>query len=134
MSRPRYDWWAYVKGMIRRYPSLCVEEKALHDISISPDLSGLPHGTGKHSDPVANAAMRELPPISRHEMEAVQKALETTQWLDNGKDRLQMIKMVFWDKKYTVAGAALKLGYSERTVVQWHGDFIRLTARNFGLM
>lgn len=27
MSRPRYDWWAYVKGMIRRYPSLCAEEK-----------------------------------------------------------------------------------------------------------
>ena len=58
MSRPRYDWWAYVKGMIRRYPSLCAEEKALHDISISHDLSGLPHGTGKHSDSVANAAMR----------------------------------------------------------------------------
>lgn len=22
MSRPRYDWWPYVKGMIRRYPAL----------------------------------------------------------------------------------------------------------------
>lgn len=21
MSRPRYDWWGYVKGMIRRYLS-----------------------------------------------------------------------------------------------------------------
>ena len=76
MSRPRYDWWAYVKGMIRRYPSLCAEEKALHDISISPDLSGLPHGTGKHSDPVANAAMRELPPISRHEFKKLLKQLD----------------------------------------------------------
>lgn len=25
MSKPRYDWWGYVKGMIRRYPSLCAE-------------------------------------------------------------------------------------------------------------
>ena len=22
MSKPRYDWWSYVKGMIRRYPEL----------------------------------------------------------------------------------------------------------------
>lgn len=22
MSRPRYDWWGYVKGMIKRYPAL----------------------------------------------------------------------------------------------------------------
>lgn len=25
MSKPRYDWWPYVKGMVRRYPALCRE-------------------------------------------------------------------------------------------------------------
>ena len=28
MSTPRYDWWPYVKGMIRRYPELCRQEAA----------------------------------------------------------------------------------------------------------
>lgn len=64
MSKPRYDWWGYVKGMIRRYPELCAKEKALHDVSISPNTSGVPGGKGEHSDPTAFAAMRELPPTN----------------------------------------------------------------------
>ena len=27
MSNPRYDWWGYVKGMIRRYPKLNANSK-----------------------------------------------------------------------------------------------------------
>ena len=27
MSTPRYDWWPYVKGMIRRYPELCRRDR-----------------------------------------------------------------------------------------------------------
>ena len=29
MSTPRYDWWPYVKGMIRRYPELCARQEEL---------------------------------------------------------------------------------------------------------
>ena len=35
VSTPRYDWWPYVKGMIRRYPELLEKEKELHRISLS---------------------------------------------------------------------------------------------------
>ena len=27
MSRPRYDWWSYVKAMIRRYPDAVTERE-----------------------------------------------------------------------------------------------------------
>ena len=30
MSTPRYDWWPYVKGMIRRYPELRSRDADLH--------------------------------------------------------------------------------------------------------
>ena len=134
MSKPRYDWWPYVKGMIRRYPELCQKAEELHNISLSPNLSGMPHTKGNVSDPTANAALRQLPEINHREMEAVRKALEHTRQLPHGEDRLKMIRMVFWARTHTVCGAALKLGYSERTVLQWHGDFIREVAKHFGLI
>lgn len=130
MSKPRYDWWSYVKGMIRRYPELCARQEELRKTSLSPDLSGMPHGHGKISDPVADAALRELPEINRREMEAVRKAIEETKRLDTGEERLRMIRLVFGDRTHTLEGAAIKLHRCHRTLVQWNGDFIRCVAKN----
>lgn len=134
MSKPRYDWWGYVKGMIRRYPELCAKEKALHDVSISPNSSGLPGGKGGHSDPTAFAAMRELPPTNQRELDAVHKAVEATRALDTGKERLHLVRLVFWDRTHTLDGAAIQCHVSYRTARRWNGEFIRLVATNFGLL
>lgn len=136
MSTPRYDWWPYVKGMIRRYPELCAEQAELRKTQLSPAMTGMPHGRGKTTDPVADAALRELPEINRRELEAVRKAIEETRALPNGKERLEMVRLVFWDetKAYTLAGASLKMHWSERKLAEWHGAFIRCVARKFGLL
>lgn len=134
MSRPHYGWWGYVKDIIRRYPTLCEQEKALHETCISPDLSGMPHGSGTPTDPVADAALRELPEINRREMEAVRQAIAKTLTLDTGEERLQVIRCVFWDKTHTLEGAAMKLHRCKRTIAQWHGEFIRCVAKYFGLL
>ena len=78
MSSPRYDWWPYVKGMIRRYPELCARQEELHRTKMSPNLTGMPGAHGQASDPVADAALRELPEINRRELEAVRQAIEET--------------------------------------------------------
>lgn len=57
MSNPRYDWWSYAKGMIRRYPSLVVREACLRETSITAKISGMPHGAGV-SNPTETAALR----------------------------------------------------------------------------
>ncbi len=75
MSRPHYGWWGYVKDIIRRYPALCAQEAALRETCISPNLSGMPHGSGAPSDPVADAALRELPEVNRRELNAVCRPL-----------------------------------------------------------
>lgn len=134
MSKPRYDWWSYVKGMIRRYPELCARQEELRRTPLSPDLNGLPHGNGKISDPVADAALRELPKINQREMEAVRKAIDETKKLDTGEERLRMIRLVFWDKTHTLDGVAMKMNRCKRTIVQWHIDFINTVAKNFGLI
>lgn len=134
MSKPRYDWWSYVKGMIRRYPELRARQEELRKPCLSPDLSGMPHGRGKISDPVADAALRELPKINQREMEAVRKAIEETKKLDTGEERLRMVRLVFWDKTHTLDGVSINLHRCKRTIVQWHGDFIRLVAKEFGFL
>ena len=134
MSRPHYGWWGYVKDIIRRYPTLCEQEKALHETCISPDLSGMPRGSGTPTDPVADAALRELPEINRRELEAVRQAIEETRTLPNGEERLEMVKLVFWKKTHTLEGAAMELHWSTRKLVEWHGEFIRCVAKYFGLL
>lgn len=133
VSKPRYDWWSYVKGMIRRYPDLCLKEKALRETTLSPNLSGQPSGKGKPSDPTAEAALRELPEINRRELEAVRKAIEETKELDTGEERLRMIRLVFWDKTHTLEGAAQKCNIAYVTACRWHKDFIMKVGINFGL-
>lgn len=133
MSIPRYDWWPYVKGMIRRYPELCHKEEALHDTVITANIGGMPVG-GKRTDKTADAALRTLPEVNRRELEAVRAAIQATKYLPNGDTRLELVDLVMWKRSHTVFGASLRLNISERTAKQWHGDFIREVAKNFGLL
>jgi len=68
------------------------------------------------------------------EKEAVKAAVSQTEALDNGKDRIALVNMVFWKKTHTLEGAALKVHCSKRTAQEWHRQFIRLVAKNFGLL
>ena len=67
------------------------------------------------------------------EHESVRKAIEETERYKNGRDRLLVMRKTYKDKK-TIAGAALEVPCHEQTAKNWHGDFIRAVARNFGLM
>ena len=133
MSNPRYDWWSYVKGMIRRYPDLKQQYDALHEAGITAPLTGMPRGNNI-SNPTANAALRELPLIHQKEYEAVYKAIEATKQHKNGKDRLKVIELVFWKESHTLTGAAMQVPCSYDTAKEWHREFIRLTAYLFGLL
>ena len=134
MSTPRYDWWPYVKGMIRRYPGLVEKEKELHSSSISPVLSGLPRPINAVSDPTGAAALRELPEINRKEMDAVREAIEETQTMRDGSERMRMIKMAFWSGRNTLDMIALRCHISYRTAIRWHSQFIKLVAKKFGFL
>ena len=133
MSHPRYGWWPYVKDMIRRYPALKLEYDDLHSQSVTANYSGMPHcgGAGRA---VETLAIRELPTNSQREYEAVRRAIEQTERYANGLQRLKIIRMVLWDKRYTLEGAALMIPCGIATAWRWHQEFIRLVASNYGLM
>ena len=132
MSKPREIWWGYVKAIIRRYPELCEREAALHRQCISPALTGMPHG-GKTTTPTADAALRELPPKQQRELAAVRAAIANTLALPDGAERMEMVRLVFWDRTHTLDGVAMKLHRCTRTRWQWHGDFIRAVERELDL-
>ena len=128
MSSPRYDWWSYVKNMIRRYPDMCRKYNELHSPNISPSLSGMPRG-GDTTRQTETLALRELPTTQAREYEAVRRAVETEE-----PKKLKLIDMLYWKKSHTVMGAADKLNIGERTAKRWNGEFIRRVAFIYGLM
>lgn len=133
MSSPRYDWWSYVKGMIRRYPQLAAEYAELRRPSLVPQGESLGRSSGV-SRPTESAALRELPPCQQREYEAVHKALESIGAYENGESRLRLVQLVFWQRTHTIEGAAQLLHVSKRTALRWHQSLIRLVAQNYGLL
>ena len=133
MSSPRYGWWGYVKDIIRRYPELKEEYKELHSTAMTADYSGMPHGHGG-SRTVEEIAIRELPHNSQREFEAVRHAIERTRVMKNGRDRLQVVSLVFWKRTHSLEGAAQTIPCSYRQARRYHSDFILLVAGYYGLL
>lgn len=136
MSTPRYGWWSYVKNMIRRYPDLAEEYAALHEQGVTPAYSRMPQGGGE-GRPLEEVAIRELPGVKQREYEAVHKAIQVTKRYQNGKERLAVVKYVFWDghKGRSLLAEAAKKGHcSYYTAQNYHRDFIMLVASSFGLL
>lgn len=133
MSKPRYDWWPYVKGMVRRYPALRAEYADLHSQSVTANYSGMPRSGGV-SRGTEDIAVRELPTNSWREYEAVRRAIEQTERYQNGLQRLAIIRMVLWDRQYTLDGAALQIPCGIATAKRWHSEFVRLVASNYGFL
>lgn len=133
MSKPRYDWWSYVKGVIRRYPALKAEYADLHNQSVTPNYSGIP-GCGAVGRATEDVAIRELPTTKQREYEAVRRAIATTERMKSSRDRLKVVDLVFWKQTHTLEGAALMVPCSYDTAQNYHEEFIKLVASFYGLM
>ncbi len=129
----KYDWWGYVKGMIRRYPDLKREYTALHQQAVTQSYTAIP-GDGGANRSTEVVALRELSPVKQQEYEAVRKALESTAKLKNGAARLKLIELVFFKKTHTLNGAAMEIHYSYNSAKEFHADFIKAVAVFYGLL
>ena len=134
MSKPRYDWWPYVKGMIRRYPALKNEYNALHQQTITQQLTGMP-GSGSVGRAVESCAIKELPSTKQREYEAVRRSIAQTENAPyTGEIRMKIIELMYWKRSHTLDGAALETHCSYCTARRYHAEFIYLVAKNYGLM
>jgi len=134
MSSPRYDWWSYAKGMIRRYPSMCAELEALQAPNLTASYDANKVSAGGVGDPTGSKAFITLPGTRGREYQAVTDAVRETRERWDGRERLQMVDIVFWRRSHTLTGAAEVCHISERTARRWHTEFIRCVAKHYGLM
>jgi hypothetical protein len=65
------------------------------------------------------------------ERRAVRLAIQETERMQGGEDRLRLVRAVLLEGTHTLSGAALLIPCSERTAQRYHADFIRAVGRNF---
>ena len=133
MSSPRYSWWGYVKSMIRKYPERRERLEDLQAPKVTAVWDDMPKGKGTVGRPIEELALVSLPPVEQKEFDAVDRAIRFTNKLKDGSERLKVIKLVFWGG-YTLQNAAMQIPCSYDTAQNWHRDFIRKVAENFGLL
>lgn len=127
MGKTRYKWWGYIKAVIRAYPGLKKEYDAIHEQSITANMSGMP-GSGAVSRGTESIALRELPKPKQAEYDAVRRAIAVTQQMKTGSDRLRIMDMVFWKNSHTLQGAAMAVSVSYDMAIDYHSDFIMMVA------
>ena len=132
MSKPRYIWWSYAKGMIRQYPHLKKELADLHEQKVTASASGVPGGGGA-SRTTENVTLRQLSGTLQKEFDAVDLTVKQTRRMKNGKYRMQVISLVYWTEQLTIEGAAMRIPCSKETAWRYHRDFVRLVGKNYGL-
>lgn len=137
MSKMREPWWGYCRNIVRMHPVYLVRYRALHDVSMTANYTGLPGGSTP-SRSTENVAARELTQTEQKSLDAVEAAIRATLRRKDGGERLRLIGLVYWPKDYrqalTLREAGDKLYISERTAKRWHRDFILTVARHRGLL
>lgn len=137
MSQTREPWWGFCRNIVRNYPLYLARYRALHDVSMTANYTGLP-GDSSPSRSTENVATRELNQTEQRSLDAVEAAIRATQQRRDGVERLRIIGLVYWPKRYdqanTIEEAAGKIPVSRRTAMQWHHDFILTVARYRGLL
>lgn len=131
MSKPRYDWWGYARRIAEKWEQLRDEYEDLHRQSITANVSGMPTGNGV-SRTIENIAIRALPGHKQKEYEAACFALSEVMKKPDVEKRISIIKMYYWRKTMTIAGAGMKVGYAERTARRICWQYILAIGRGLG--
>ena len=82
----------------------------------------------------AKAMLRAYPDgVTTEERTAIESAIEETNRLVDGADRMKVIELVFFKATHTLAGSAVRVPCSIDTAQKYHADFIRLVGEKRGL-
>ena len=137
MSKTREPWWGFCRNIVRMYPAYLCRYRALHDVSMTANYTGLP-GDSTPSRSTENVATRELNQTEQRSLEAVEAAIRATQQRKDGKERLRFIGLVYWPKQpnqgLKLYEAGEKVNISEATAYRWHQEFILTVAHFRGLL
>ena len=72
--------------------------------------------------------------LDKREYNAVHAAVDLTERMENGLDRLKVVDMTLWRGTHTLAGAAMEVYQSERTARRWRSEFVKMVEQIFSLI
>lgn len=137
MSKLREPWWGFCRNITRMYPVYLTRYRALHEPALTANYTGVP-GDNSPSRSTEDVATRELTQTEQRSLDAVEAAIRATLRRKDGREKLELIRLVYWPKDYrqalTLREAGDKLYISEITAKRWHRDFILTVARFRGLL
>lgn len=109
---------------LRVYPRLKRKQTESAAQQITPDYGGVAvqHGTSRTTE---DAALRStLTADELRIVEAVELAVAMQERQPNGAERLKMIRLVYWQRTHTLAGAAIECHYSEEAIWRWNNEIM----------
>ena len=128
MSKPRYWWWGSIQNALRAYPRLKQQYEA-PNVAVTARYA---EAVGHDSAPgrtTETAALERLYDGDYKIYLAITAAVEETEQMDTGRDRIRLIELLYWQHYWkTIEGAAYEVGYSTQRAKEIHGEFIRLVA------
>ena len=84
--------------------------------------------------PARQENLESLGIIQQWEVQAVSEAIRRTEAMEDGRERLRLVKAVYWSKhRKTMSGIALDLYISRATAFRWNSEFVLTVAECFGL-
>lgn len=129
MSQYKYWWRPNVERDVRAYPAIKASKEAAQGVSMTANYNPAP---GRGSDvgrTTESAALRQLSDQEESIYYAVNKAIEIIQTQRDGAEVLELIRLVDWQRRCNLAGAARLLYMSERTARSRRSRFLYLVAR-----
>lgn len=129
----REDWWEYTKRIIRSYPALSRKAESVGDMPCTPAYGTGGGHSGAAGNPVERAVVDRLTDKEQRRYDAVQAAIEETECMKHGHQRMELIDRVYWKRSHTLYGAAMCVPVSERTAHTWNAEFIRLVEKYLDL-
>lgn len=125
MGRRSNGWRHAARSAAYDYPRLCRELRDLQTQSVTPSLSGMPSG-GEPGRSTEDAALRQLPYTQQRRLDAVEQAVSISSNLTSGLSRVRLIELVYFQRRYTIEGAAMQIPCSVQTAWTWNNDFLLL--------
>lgn len=128
MSKYRHWWRPNVERALHVYPYLKAAKQDVQAQSVTASYSGMPRGGGP-SRSTENAAMRMLSPQEEKLVDAVDRAIAEISHHRDGAEVLRIVKMVDFDRRYTVEGAAMELHMHRNSASNRRTRFIDLVGK-----
>ena len=126
------------KAILFAYKSNVSELERLnkHSTSVTTEVKGFTKG--RISKPVETAVLRLLAD-ERHiylskSIESVDYALLQVKRFSEGEKTIKLFELVYYNKTYTIIGAAMELGISEITAKRYNAYLVKMVALKAGLL